>query len=74
MPYLWILSTPSAVPGADIIRLIQIVVWPAVTLVLAIVYRKEISKLFQNVGGKISKFAAVGITLEFAITQPAAES
>jgi len=52
----------------------EIAVWPAVTLVLAIVYRKEISRLFQNVGGKISKFTAVGITLEFASARPAAES
>lgn len=39
---------------ADIIRLSQTVVWPAVTLVLAIVYRKEISKIVQTLVGKIS--------------------
>jgi hypothetical protein len=61
-------------PLADIIRLSQVVVWPAVTLVLAIIYRKDISTLFRTVGGKISKFTAIGMTLELAAAKPAAES
>jgi hypothetical protein len=49
----------------------QIVVWPFVVLLIALIYRREIPRLFQALSGKISKLSAVGITLEFASAQPA---
>jgi hypothetical protein len=54
----------------DVIRLAQIVVWPLVVLMLALVYHREIPKLFQALSGKISKLSAVGLTLEFASAGP----
>lgn len=57
-------------PVNDVIRLAQIVVWPLVVLMLALVYHREIPKLFQALSGKISKLSAVGITLEFASAGP----
>lgn len=57
-------------PVNDLIRLAQIVVWPFVVLTLALVYYREIPKLFQALGGKVSKLSAVGVTLEFASAGP----
>lgn len=59
-------------PIGEIIRLVQIVAWPVVIVLLAIIYRREIPRLFQSLGGKVSKLTAVGITLEFTSARAAA--
>jgi hypothetical protein len=58
----------------EVVRLVQAVAWPVIIALLAVLYRKEIPKLFLALGGKISKFTAVGLTLEFTAPKPIADT
>jgi hypothetical protein len=39
-------------------------VWPLVIVTLVFIYRREIPRLIQALGGRMSKLSAVGVTLE----------
>jgi hypothetical protein len=47
--------------------LIQIVVWPTVVVILAIVFRKELPKLVRALSARVSRFSFVGVTVELAL-------
>lgn len=64
----------SHISFASVVTLIQAVVWPLVVVTLIFIYRREIPKLIQAIGGRVSKFSAVGVTLELAAAAPLPES
>lgn len=58
----------------NIISLLKVVVWPAVTVVLVLCFRKEIPKLLQALSGRISGLAAVGVSIQFTAMEPPAKT
>ena len=54
---------------SDYIRLIEILIWPVITLIILWVYRKPIKEFIKNIAPKISKISLFGITLELSKTK-----
>ncbi len=64
----------TGVSFSNVVSVIQAVVWPLVIVTLVFIYRREIPRLIQALGGRMSKVSAVGVTLEFAAAQPVPET
>jgi hypothetical protein len=58
---------------SDIIKLVQVVIWPAVLLILFLVYRKELPRLIQAVVSRVTSLSAGVLTLQFIATEPPQE-
>jgi hypothetical protein len=50
----------------DIVDLIRAVAWPAVTMVLAILFRRELKNVASAVAEKATKVSALGVSVEMA--------
>jgi hypothetical protein len=59
----------TGVSLANIVSLVQAIAWPSAIVVLFFIYRREIPGLIRALGGRISKFSAVGLTLELSAAQ-----
>ncbi len=64
----------SNASSSNVISVIQAVAWPLVIVTLVFIYRREIPRLIEALGGRMSKLSAVGVTLEFAAAQPVPET
>jgi hypothetical protein len=67
-------ETRMNVAFQDIVSLLQALAWPAVVVVVVLSFRKELPKLVQALGGRISGLSAVGISFEFAAAEPAPDT
>jgi hypothetical protein len=58
---------------SDIVDLVQVVIWPAVLLILLLVYRKELPRLIQTIGSRVTSLSTGVLTLQFIATEPPKE-
>jgi hypothetical protein len=59
---------------ADFVMLVQVIAWPIVVVVVVLIFRPQLPKIVQALGGRISRLEAVGVTLEFSVAEPTKET
>ncbi len=58
---------------SDIVNLIQVLIWPAILLILLLVYRKELPQLIHAIGSRVTGLSAGVLTLQFIAEEPPQE-
>ena len=59
---------------AEFVSLVHAIIWPVVVVALAVTYRKELPRLVQTVGGRISHLSLAGVKLDFAALETVPET
>jgi len=54
---------------SDYIRLIEVLIWPVLTLIILWIYRNPIKEFIKKIAPRISKISLFGITLELSKTK-----
>lgn len=54
---------------SDIIRLIEVLIWPIIALLILWFFRKPIKEFIKKIAPRVSKLSAFGITLELSKTK-----
>jgi len=58
----------------DFVSLVQAIAWPIVLVVVVMIFRRQIPKLVEALGGKISSLSVIGVTIEFTAVEPTTET
>lgn len=54
----------------DIAAAVSAIIWPAVVLVILLVYRRSIPALVESLASRISKLEVAGVSIELAVAKP----